>query len=181
MALDFLFALRGLLAFIAFTEITTAARCVLPLPLPDETDGSYVQTKLFSLTPLDASSDRIIGHLFGLATALNALVLVHLAVFSHYRPLASLAFTSVAAKISFVAAHTLWFKTIAADHRLIFPVISCFVTLAAIVCVPFAAGEDPYRIRPWDGYGQDENDELTGSRAGMAAQTKAWRKKKKQE
>ena len=32
MALDFLFAIRGLLSFVAFTELTNAGRCLLPIP-----------------------------------------------------------------------------------------------------------------------------------------------------
>ena len=32
MALDLLFAIRGLLAFVAFTEFTNAGRCILPIP-----------------------------------------------------------------------------------------------------------------------------------------------------
>ena len=32
MALDLLFAIRGLLSFVAFTEFTNAGRCLLPVP-----------------------------------------------------------------------------------------------------------------------------------------------------
>ena len=32
MALDLLFAIRGLLSFVAFTEFTNAGRCLLPIP-----------------------------------------------------------------------------------------------------------------------------------------------------
>ncbi len=46
--MDFLFAIRGLLSFVAFTEFTTAARCLLPYTVAEETQQSYVQARLFS-------------------------------------------------------------------------------------------------------------------------------------
>ncbi len=179
MALDALFALRGLFAFIAFTELTTAARCLLPLPLPPEerlAESSFVQVKLFSLAYLDAGADTIVSHLYGLCSAYVALALAHLAVFTHYRPLASLAFASVASKAFFVLIHVAWFGTIRADHNLIFPAISWLVALVAVIAVPFVA-RDPnasaYVVRPRYGYAHappDENRELvTAMRGGLAA------------
>ena len=104
MALDFLFALRGLLAFVAFTEFITAARCLIPLPDDTPQTASFVQAKVFSLVPLDAASDRIVSHLFAYISLANALVLAHLAVFSHYRPLVSLSFSSLLLKVHFTVA-----------------------------------------------------------------------------
>ena len=104
MALDFLFALRGLLAFVAFTEFITAARCLLPLPDDTPQTASFVQSKIFSLVPLDHRSDRIISHLYAYISFANALVLSHLAVFSHYRPLVSLSFSSLLLKVRFTVA-----------------------------------------------------------------------------
>ena len=55
MALDFLFAIRGLLSFVAFTELTNAGRCLLPIPYyadsninSDLSSGStYIQVQFF--------------------------------------------------------------------------------------------------------------------------------------
>ena len=47
-SLDWLSAVRGLLAFIAFTEITNAGRCFLQLPLPGE-KRPYIQVILACL------------------------------------------------------------------------------------------------------------------------------------
>ena len=62
------------------------------------------QAKVFSLVPLDHRSDRIISHLFAYVSCANGLVLSHLAVFSHYRPLVSLSFSSLLLKVRFTVA-----------------------------------------------------------------------------
>ena len=109
MALDVLFAIRGLLAFISFTEFTTSGRCFLPVILPEE-NGTYVQTKIFSQVDLScrdgqqqqqqqhqqtfqassgeqefSEAERIVSHTFGLYCLLNGLVVLHLAIYIHYR------------------------------------------------------------------------------------------------
>ena len=96
MALDFLFAIRGLLAFISFTEFTTSGRCFLPVNLPEE-NGTYVQSKIFSEVDLSCEEakkeggqsfsepERIVSHTFGLYCLLNGLVVLHLAIYIHYR------------------------------------------------------------------------------------------------
>ena len=68
MALDLLFAIRGLLSFVAFTEFTTAGRCLLPYEAQGQAQGlpqdnlegsgnavvtSYVQGRLFTGDLLD--------------------------------------------------------------------------------------------------------------------------------
>lgn len=165
MALDFLFALRGLLAFVAFTEFINAARCLIPLPDDTPQTASFVQSKIFSLVPLDHRSDRIISHLYAYISFANALVLSHLAVFSHYRPLVSLSFSSLALKLIFIFSHVVLFGTVRADHNLISPVISSVVALVAVICMPFVAPEEQVLIPPtartrrrcnYD----DENEEL---------------------
>ena len=105
MALDVLFAIRGLLAFISFTEFTTSGRCFIPVNLPEE-NGTYVQTKIFSEVSLScdaaktleaggggsgggdqsfSEAERIVSHTFGLYCLLNGLVVLHLAIYIHYR------------------------------------------------------------------------------------------------
>ena len=173
MALDFLFALRGLLAFVAFTEFITAARCLIPLPDDTPQTASFVQSKIFSLVPLDHRSDRIISHLYAYISFANALVLSHLAVFSHYRPLVSLSFSALSLKVTilkyvckdaslvreyvisscclfpqliFIFSHVVLFKTVQADHNLISPVISTVAALVAVICMPFVAPEEQVLI-----------------------------------
>ena len=168
MALDFLFALRGLLAFVAFTEFITAARCLLPLPDDTPQTASFVQSKIFSLVPLDHRSDRIISHLYAYISFANALVLSHLAVFSHYRPLVSLSFSSLSLKVTcqharllhwfmntflllllqliFIFSHVVLFGTVRADHNLISPVLSSVAALVAVIFMPFVAPEEQVLI-----------------------------------
>ena len=65
MALDFLFAIRGLLSFVAFTELTNAGRCLLPIPYyadsninSDLSSGStYIQVQVFSRSLFQISLD----------------------------------------------------------------------------------------------------------------------------
>ncbi len=102
--MDLLFSLRGILAFVAFTELTTSARCFL------EAD-SYVSEKLLTLPEADDDQTPqqqwkvVLSHSYGAWSLLNALVLLHLAIFTHYLPLASLAAAANATKIAFLLAH----------------------------------------------------------------------------
>ena len=57
MALDLLFAIRGLLSFVAFTEFTNAGRCLLPIQYYSDSainggvqssGASYIQVSLQS-------------------------------------------------------------------------------------------------------------------------------------
>ena len=156
--IDLLFAIRGILAFAAFTELTTSFRCALGIVLPEE-NGSYVSSKLFSLSDLVASedADRIVGHLFGLVCFINASALIHLAVFSHCRPLISLAASTAASKLLLIFLHLVVFRTVSADHNLIFPLVTGILTLLAILSVPFVAGSEGQR---YDMNDYSENEEM---------------------
>ena len=58
MALDFLFAIRGLLSFVAFTELTNAGRCLLPIPYYSDNNinsdlsssSTYIQVQLIRIS-----------------------------------------------------------------------------------------------------------------------------------
>lgn len=167
MAIDVLFAIRGLLSFLSFTELTTAARAVLNLSeshfdanatsaASSDPLGGYVSTKLFSLASpkLDGDADAIVSHVFGAFCLLHGLVLLHLAVYTHFRPLVSLALSSTLIKLLLYAVHVLWKGTVARDHHLIFPIVSSLFALAAIALVPFCTNEG---VIAW---GADENKEL---------------------
>ena len=68
MALDFLFAIRGLLSFVAFTELTNAGRCLLPIPYyadsninSDLSSGStYIQVQFFIQGALEVSGITVL-------------------------------------------------------------------------------------------------------------------------
>ena len=79
--MDVLFAIRGLLSFIAFSEFTTALRCLVPVTEED----SYVNARLFGNIKLEAEAERTLCHTFGLFSALVGLIIIHAAVFAHYR------------------------------------------------------------------------------------------------
>lgn len=151
MAIDVLFAVRGLLAFVAFTEWTNVLRCVI-------FDPDYLLAQLFTGldTPQNASGDliRLVSHLYGLFSLLNGLVLAHLAVYAHYRPLVSLALSSVGVKLVWLLAHLWVWPSIRPSPELLFPLVSCGVTIVAVVLVPLATSDTPF----WGG--DDENREL---------------------
>ncbi len=128
MSLDALSAVRGLLAFVAFTELTSCVRCFfLPTP-PDQGQGgegsgssssSYVSSSLFSLPSSGGHPqdwDCILSHSYGAWCLVNSLVLAHLAVFTHYLPIASLAVCALATKIAFLLFHAFWTGFIAPDQ-----------------------------------------------------------------
>ena len=123
-------------------------RCLSPLTLPDarQLGQSYVRAKVFNQLDLDSpAAERAFSHLFGLYTLLNGLVLFHLAVFIHKRPLLYLAAAALAAKLLFFAAHSpLGFGSIAGAPNLVFPIVSAAVTLVAVACVPFVTERPHY-------------------------------------
>ena len=67
MALDFLFAIRGLLSFVAFTELTNAGRCLLPIPYYTDNNinsdlsssSTYIQVQLIRISSLHFFSYNI--------------------------------------------------------------------------------------------------------------------------
>ena len=79
--MDVLFAIRGVLSFIAFSEFTTALRCLVPVA----EEHSYVNARLFGNIKLEADAERTLCHTFGLFSALIGLIIIHAAVFAHYR------------------------------------------------------------------------------------------------
>ena len=145
-----LFAIRGVLTFVAFTEIAAATRCLLPVDLPDDRERgglTYIRAKVFNGLTLPhglATDDqppieRVLGHLFGLYSMLNGLVLLHLAIYVHYRPLVSLALISLTTKLFFYLSQA-WLGTIVGAPNLVFPVVTCIVSMAVTTAVPFVTG-----------------------------------------
>ena len=68
MGLDGLSAARGLLAFLAFAEATTAGRCLLSAKLLPAADANFVRAKLFPGADLsaDGAAERLVSHCHGL-------------------------------------------------------------------------------------------------------------------
>ncbi len=116
MAVDRLSALRGLLAFVAFTELTAFVRCFFAFAGDDLLGLTYVGHRLFSLPDLSPEARQVLSHSFGAWCLLNSLVLGHLAVFAHYRPLVSLAASAVTLKLGFLLVHSFGFGYIGADQ-----------------------------------------------------------------
>jgi len=79
--MDPVFAIRGLLSFVAFSEWTTALRCLWPLA----EEQSYVNARLFGNIKLEAEAERTLCHTYGLFSALVGLIIIHAAVYAHYR------------------------------------------------------------------------------------------------
>ncbi len=147
MTLDALSAVRGLLAFVSFTELVTAARCVLPF-LPTSPAGNVVG-RIFSLTDDGGQAARVLSLVYGLYCFLNGLIVLHLAVFAHYRPLASLGVAALCAKLILILTR---FKTI---DDLIFELVSCLLALAAALAIPVLCAAQEAA-----GTGDDENTQL---------------------
>ena len=131
-----LFAVRGVLTFVAFTEFITSARCLLP-SIPE--DQTYVQSKVFNLVDLhpDPVVERALCHVYGLYSLLNGLIILHLSVFIHYRPFIGLAIITLTLKLLFFLLQSLWFGTISGAPNLVFPIVTCFVSILATLAVPF--------------------------------------------
>jgi len=147
-----LFAIRGVLAFVAFTEVSTSVRCLLPFGTDERELGQgYVRAKVFNQLhlPQDSQSAQVIertfSHVFGLYCLLNGLILFHLAVYIHKRPLTYLAVAALCAKLLFFAAHSpLGYGTITGAPNLVFPTISAAVSLVAAICVPIVTARPHY-------------------------------------
>jgi hypothetical protein len=152
MAVDLLFAIRGLLSFVAFTEFTTALRCLMPYTVAEESDQSYVQARLFSEVKLGLEAERTLCHTYGLLSALVGLVVVHAAVFSHYYPLVTLAVCALSLKVLFILAETFIFGSIAAGQHLIFPLVAGLVSIVVSIALLFVTGDCSFY--------SDENAEL---------------------
>lgn len=153
MALDLLFAIRGLLAFVSFTEFTNAGRCFLPHG--SELSNGYVRSRIFTgiEAELDPAIERTVSHLYGLYCFINGLIIIHTAIFAHYRPLVFLSLSALTLKLLFLLSEVIIFGSIAAKRSdLLFPFISCIVSLAATVAVPFCTGDSIFA--------RDENSEL---------------------
>lgn len=152
MALDLLFAIRGLLSFVAFTEFTNAGRCLLPVPYYSDNNinrdpssaATYIQARLFDNINLEVASERVLSQVYGLYCALNALIIVHVAIFVHHRPLISLGFWALVLKFLFYITHAFYFKTIRSLPNLMFPMVSCLVSVIATAFLPYALNDGQF-------------------------------------
>lgn len=134
--MDVLFAIRGLLSFVAFTESTTALRCLLPYSVSEEQAQC-----LFTEPHRDLAVERTLRHTYGLFSALVGIVIIHAAIFAHYRPIVNIALIVVSVKVLFLLAETFVFGSIASGQHLIFPLVTGFVTIAATLLLPFVTGD----------------------------------------
>ncbi len=142
-SLDPLFAVRGVLAFVAFTELTACVRS-----LHEGVAGR--QSALFTLR----EDSLALSHCYGFLCLQTALVLTHLAVCPHYRPLVSLSASALCLRLAFLLSHALVFGTVALDQVLIFPLVSLTVALLSTLLVPAITAGDFWS------WGEDENAEL---------------------
>ena len=137
--MDVIFAIRGLLSFVAFTEFTNAVRCFCPLY--DDKTKSHVYATLFSGIRLDSDTERTLSHTYGLFSALIGLVIIHAAIFAHYRPLVTLASLSQLLKLIFLIFEAFIFGTIASGQHLIFPIVCAVVSILATVLLLWLTSE----------------------------------------
>jgi len=167
MALDLLFAIRGLLSFVAFTEFTNAGRCLLPIQYYSDSainggvqssGASYIQARLFNEINLELASERVLSQVYGLYCALNAVVILHVAIFVHHRPIISLGFWVLLLKLLFYVSQAFYFKTITSLPNLMFPLVSCLVSLVATVLIPYALNDGQFFFTSENT--SDENSEL---------------------
>lgn len=135
--MDLLFAIRGLLSFVAFTEATTALRCLIPFSV-SETEQAQC---LFSEPHRDLDAERTLRHTYGLFSALVGIVIIHAAIFAHYRPIGYLALSVISVKVLFLLVETFIFGSIAPGQHLIFPLVTGFVTIAVTFILPFVTGD----------------------------------------
>ena len=129
--MDLIFAIRGLLSFVAFTEFTNAIRCFWPLC--EDREHSYVHAHLFSGIHLAVEAERTLCHAYGLFSGLVGLVIIHAAIFAHYRPLVSLALCAESLKVFFLLIEAFIFGSVTIGQHLIFPVITGFVTIFSTI------------------------------------------------
>ncbi len=142
-----LFAIRGLLAFVAFTEFVNAFRSFLDGTTEAETE-SYVRSKLFkALKDVDSDVCRLVSHVYGLFCVLNGLVVLNCAVFAHFRSNVWLTISAVGAKFGFIVVHAFVFESISAGDNLVFPLASALLALLGASAIPFCLRE-PSRELP---------------------------------
>jgi len=105
MALDKKFAVRGLLAFLAFMEFVNCFRSLLPslFTLPQERQSeSFIQNKIFNLVDLSTDTQNLIGTIFGFYSLINAIILIHVALQLHHPHSLSLSVCVLVTKIAFL-------------------------------------------------------------------------------
>lgn len=115
-----------------------------------------MQARLFNEINLEADSERALSQVYGLYCMLNGLVIIHLAIFAHYRPIISLAFSAVLLKFIFYISQAFYFQTITNLHNLVFPIVSCVVSLFAIAAIPYVLNDGQF----FTSTTTDENMEL---------------------
>ena len=153
--MDLLFASRGLLSFIAFTEFTASLRCLLPYTVAEEQEQTYIQARLFSGIKLNIEAERVLCHTYGLFCALAGVIILYAAIYAHYKPLAHLASVAFGLKLLFLLAETFIFASIGVGQHLIFPIVTGLVGLIVTLSLPLIAGG--FSIFGED---DDENNEL---------------------
>ena len=105
--MDALFAARGLLSFIAFTEFTASLRCLLPYTVAEEENQTYIQARLFSAIKLNLEAElveRVLCHTYGIFCALVGTIVLYAAIYAHYKPIANLASLGLGLKLLFILA-----------------------------------------------------------------------------
>ncbi|XP_065201270.1 uncharacterized protein LOC135832153 [Planococcus citri] len=118
----FTYAFRGVIAFVAFTNLGIAVK-------------AFVEKKC-SLTEISGSEsvNLILPRVFGSFAFLQALILIHCALCIYHKPLISLGIFSSFLNLNVYLTETFVFHTISFDFQVILPCV-----LNGIIIVGFAA------------------------------------------
>ena len=160
--MDLLFAARGLLSFIAFTEFTASLRCLLPYEVSEGEDQdqsspkSFIQARLFNKVHLNFEAERVLRHTYGLFCAICGVIILYAAVYAHYKPLANLASVTIGLKLFFILAETFIFASIGVGQNLIFPLVTGAVGLLVTLSLPYIV--DGFSV--FGDFDDDENNDL---------------------
>lgn len=124
-----LYAFRGWIAFVAFMDMGTAARCYIE---KRSFLGEHSYKKTIGLQYEDPTLPRILG----VYSILKAIALIHCTLYIHYKPVVSLGICSLVVTILMYCSEVLYFCSTTLSFYVIFPCVLNALTLIGLIVLP---------------------------------------------
>ncbi|KAF4532828.1 hypothetical protein B566_EDAN002679 [Ephemera danica] len=125
------YAFRGWIAFVAFMDLGTAVRCFIEKRTFLD-DAVFLANSTENVNQDPAALPRVLGAY----SVLKATILVHCALFIHYRPIISIAIFSLVITLIIHTSECFYFQTAPFGFYVIFPGLINTLTLIGLATIP---------------------------------------------
>ncbi|XP_065339460.1 uncharacterized protein LOC135939161 [Cloeon dipterum] len=151
-----MYAFRGWIAFVAFMDLGTAFRCFIDKRTFLD-DAIVVGANNTNQQATTGEQDPALARIVGAYAIMKAVILIHCALFIHYRPLISVAIFSLILTVLVHLTECFLFQTAPFGFYVIFPGLLNMITLIGLSLAPRYLHRVDELVKSC---GEDENAEL---------------------